>query len=83
MPGWVTSKTIKMVSSFTDTLTMEKKKKKGSLFICSSLKAYLQGFIGLLDVLDLHFGSAYKKINQCEGKEGNRMESDLDVLLLF
>lgn len=32
--------------------------------------AYLQGFIGLLDVLDLHFGSAYKKI-MCEGKEGN------------
>lgn len=44
--------------------------------------AYLQGFIGLLDVLDLHFGSAYKKI-MCEGKEGNRIKSDLDVLLLF
>lgn len=81
MPGWVTPKTIKMVSSFTDSLTMEKK--KGSLFVCSSLMAYLQGFIGLLYVLDLHFGSAYKKINQCKGKEGNHMESDLDVLLLF
>lgn len=45
--------------------------------------AYLQGFIGLLDVLNLHFGSAYKKINQCAGKEGNRIKSDLDVLLLF
>lgn len=49
-------------------VTMRKKVKKVSW---GSSPSHLQGFVGLLDVLDPHLGSADKETNQRGGQKGN------------